>query len=234
LSGDSFAPDPIDNNMESQLRLEPTDLHTQLNVNPMPDFHTWQTEQSPVAHNDLNAGSDFELILEHSQSTLDRPLVSDSPPIESVTPATRIRRHTCGRCGVSFRSRKDVDRHHRSIHEKSTPYVCYEAGCHRSGRGFPRKDNYEKHLRNVHQKHSKSSNAGIYYRREGKESDLTEHGLEGYSRRQLVDMLVAERQQCRNQQNELQAAKDELMKLKNRLEQREDMWLKALVAKETK
>ena len=199
----------------------------------MPDFQTRQTEKSPVAHN-LSGGSDLDLILEHSQSTLNRPLASDSSQIESVTPATRIKRHSCDRCGMSFGSRKDVDRHRRSIHEKSTLYVCYETGCHRSGRGFPRKDNYEKHLRNVHQKPSKSGNTRLPSRREGKEPDLTEHGLEGYSRRQLVDMLVVERQQSRNQQKELQAVKGELMKLKNRLEQREDMWLKVLVAKETK
>ncbi len=87
--------------MESQLSFELTDLHTELDVwnNPMPDFHTRQTEQSPVAHNDLIGESDFELILEHSQSTLDRPLASGSSQLESVTPATRIKQHTCDRCG---------------------------------------------------------------------------------------------------------------------------------------
>ncbi|KAH6856894.1 hypothetical protein B0I37DRAFT_86233 [Chaetomium sp. MPI-CAGE-AT-0009] len=142
-SGDSFSLDPVNNDMdmESQLSLEPTDLHTQLDVwnGPMPGFHTRQPEKSPVAHNELIGGSDFELILEHSQLTLDRPFASDSPQIESVTPATQIKRHTCDLCGMSFRSTKDVDRHRRSIHEKSTPYVCYETGCRRSGRGFARK-----------------------------------------------------------------------------------------------
>ncbi len=112
---------------------------------------------------------------------------------------------------MSFRSWKYVDRHRRSIHEKSTPSVCYETGCHRSCHGFARKDSSEKHLRNVHQKHSKSGNTRLFSRRQGKESDLTEHGLEGFSGRQLVDMLVAERQQCCNQQKELQAVKDELI-----------------------
>lgn len=195
-------------------------------------------EQTPVVHGGLIGGLAVDPVQlipqEHSQSTFDRPLASNSPLMESIKSPNPTNRFVCNQCGKGSRSQKDADRHWRTVHEKSTPYFCHEAGCRRSVRGFSRKDNYEKHLHNVHRKSSKSRNTGFALRREGKESTVTDHGLEGYSQQQLVDMLRAEREKCRNQQGELQEVKDELMKLKSRIEEREDMWLKVLVAKETR
>lgn len=208
------------------------------NWNNIRESHTTRIEQSPVAHDNLIGGlavSPVEDIpQEHPQSTFDRSPASNSHQVESIKSPNPISRHACDQCGKGFKSQNDADRHRRSIHEKSTPYFCHEAGCRRSDRGFSRKDNYEKHLLNVHRKPSKSRNTGFALRREGKESAVTDHGLEGYSQQQLVYMLREEREKCRNQQRELQEVKDELMKLKCRIERREDMWLKALVAKETR
>ncbi|RYP70881.1 hypothetical protein DL771_005131 [Monosporascus sp. 5C6A] len=239
LFPDSFVPHPTPlayNDINSHSTNLYTDLDT-WNI-PTQEFRTWQIEQSPVAHDDLIRGLDIDPLEvirpEHCQPIFDRSLASNSPRVESVKPSNPINRHICDQCGKGFRSQRDVDRHRRSIHEKSTPYVCHEAGCRRSGRGFSRRDNYKKHLLKVHRKSSKFGSTSFALRREGKESTVTDHGLEGYSRRQLVDILMAEREKCQNQQKELQEAKDELMKFKSRIEQREDMWLKVLVAKEKK
>ncbi|KAK4235093.1 hypothetical protein C8A03DRAFT_37078 [Achaetomium macrosporum] len=51
---------------------------------------------------------------------------------------------------------------------------------------------------------------------------------------ELVEVLVPGREKCQNLQREIEEVRDELMRLKSRIEQREDMWLKVLVAKETK
>ncbi|GAB1314661.1 hypothetical protein MFIFM68171_04871 [Madurella fahalii] len=207
---------------------------------PTGEFHAWQTEQSPLAHDDLTRGLDInpvEVIRpEHCQPTADRSFTSNTPRMESVKPSRSIYRHIWDQCGKGFQSQKDVDRHRRCIHEKSTPYVCREAGCRRSSRGFSRRENYETHLLNVHRKPSKSGSTSFAVRREGKEpsSTATDHGLEGYSRGQWADILLAEREKCQIQQEELQEAKAELMKLKGRIDQCEDMWLKVLVAKVTK
>jgi hypothetical protein len=201
--------------------------------NNIRESHTTRIEQSLVAHDNvivgLAVGPVEDIPQEHPQSTFDRSPTSNSHQVESIKPPNPINRHACVQCGKGFKSQNDADRHRRSIHEKSTPYFCHEAGCRRSDRGFSRKDNYEKHLLKVHRKPSKNlGTAALLW----KESTVTDHGLEGYSQQQLVYMLREEREKCRNQQRELKQVKDELMKLKSRIERREDMWLKALVAKE--
>ncbi|KAI3319845.1 hypothetical protein HD806DRAFT_508120 [Xylariaceae sp. AK1471] len=52
----------------------------------------------------------------------------------------------CRKCDRSWQSPKDLNRHVRSIHEKSTPYYCDVNGCPRQRRGFPRKDNRDRHV----------------------------------------------------------------------------------------
>lgn len=196
----------------------------------------WFLGESSADLDDWNipVGAVEDIPQEHPQSTFGLSPTSNSHQVEAIKPPNPINRHACDQCGKGFKSRNDADRHQRSIHEKSTPYFCHEAGCRRSDRGFSRKDNYEKHLLKVHRKPSKSRNTAFALRREGGGSTVTDHGLEGYSQQQLVYMLREEREKCRNQQRELQEVKDELMKLKSRIERREDMWLKALVAKETR
>ncbi|KAK4156496.1 hypothetical protein C8A00DRAFT_30667 [Chaetomidium leptoderma] len=216
-------------------------LPTGLDVGNIPihEPHTWSIEHSPVAHHDLPRDLAVDPVEvtprepKHSQSTFDRsPAAFKSQRVESISAPNPIDRHVCDQCGKGFTTQNDADRHRRSIHEKATPYFYHEAGCRRAGRGFSRKDNYNKHLLRVHRKSSTSPSTGFTLRRVGKGSTVTDHdhGLEDYSRRQLEDMLVAELERGQNQQRELQEAKQELIKLKGRIEQREDMWLKVLVA----
>lgn len=64
-----------------------------------------------------------------------------------------------------------------------------------------------------------------------KESRGREDDLESCSREKLVDMLVAERGLRRDDQRRLREVEDELRKLRHKMEERQDIWLKLLAAK---
>jgi len=51
---------------------------------------------------------------------------------------------------LSFTSRKDLNRHGRSIHSKSVVFFCSVEGCRRQKEGWSRRDNYIRHMRQVH------------------------------------------------------------------------------------
>jgi hypothetical protein len=61
-----------------------------------------------------------------------------------------IRRFACNQCKGAFRSRKDLNRHVSSIHEKTLQFFCEEAGCRRGHKGFARKDHLLAHHRRMH------------------------------------------------------------------------------------
>ncbi|KAF8848128.1 hypothetical protein BDZ45DRAFT_733128 [Acephala macrosclerotiorum] len=57
-------------------------------------------------------------------------------------------------------------------------------------------------------------------------------GLEGYSWEELADMVINEREKCSMEQRMRQEVEEELKNLRQRYEEREDMWLKFLVTKQ--
>jgi hypothetical protein len=111
-------------------------------------------------------------------------------------------------------------------------------GCRRRQRGFSRKDNYETHLRRVHEKSSKDTNQvkrgndSIVLQMGPRSETGEEVGLEGYSREELSEMVVNEREKCRMEQRRREEVEEELKNLRQRYEVRDDMWLKFLTAKE--
>jgi hypothetical protein len=143
----------------------------------------------------------------------------------------------CSYCSKRFKSRNDVDRHRSSVHDKSTPYFCSEQGCPRSRKGFTRKDNYETHLRHVHRKLSKGANQIMrqdinVVSHRGSRKEIRENGLEGCSWEKLAEIVVNEREKHRMEQRRRQEVEEELKDLRQRYEQREDMWLKLLLTKD--
>jgi hypothetical protein len=135
-------------------------------------------------------------------------------------------------------SQKDVDRHRSSVHDKSATYFCYERGCRRSQKGFTRKDNYETHLRCVHKKLSKETNqvkgrdGNILSQMGPRKETGEEDSLEGYSREKLTEIVMNERELFRMEQRRRQEVEEELKNLRQRYDEREDMWLKLLMIKE--
>ncbi len=144
----------------------------------------------------------------------------------------------CSHCSRQFKSQTYVARHESSVHHKSTPYFCSEQECSRSRKGFTRKDNYETHLRRVHGKSSKGANQ--IKRRDGDvlshigtgRETLVEDGLEGYSWEKLAAMAMNEREKFRMEQRRREEVEGELKNLRQRYDEREDMWLKFFIAKE--
>jgi transposase-like protein len=147
-------------------------------------------------------------------------------------------RFVCNQCNKAFQSQSDLNRHRSSVHDKSSPYHCYVQGCRRRQRGFSRKDNYESHLRHVHRKLPKDTNQvkrrgdNIVSQMDPTRETRAEFGLEGYSREDLIEMLMDEREKCRMEQRRRQEVEEELRNLRQRHEEREDMWLEFLMAKE--
>jgi hypothetical protein len=146
-------------------------------------------------------------------------------------------RFVCNHCSKPFKSQKDVDRHRSSVHDRSAIYFCSERGCRRSHKGFTRKDNYETHLRCVHKKSSKDTNqvkgqaANILSQMDPRRETGEEDNLEGHSREKLTEMVMNEREKFKMGQLKRQEAEEELKILRQRYEDREDMWLKLLMAK---
>lgn len=110
-------------------------------------------------------------------------------------------------------------------------------GCRRQRRGFARKDNFEAHLRNVHKKLSMDTNQ-VEGRRDNTVSQMSQmretsedFDLEGYSKEELIEMVMNERDKCRMEQCKRQEVEEELKSLRQRHEEREDMWLKVLAAR---
>jgi len=62
------------------------------------------------------------------------------------------RPHKCEICGQGFLSRKDRDRHFRSIHDQdgAGKFLCPVQGCKFASKGFTRKDKWTQHLRTTH------------------------------------------------------------------------------------
>ncbi|KAE9365582.1 hypothetical protein N431DRAFT_102141 [Stipitochalara longipes BDJ] len=146
-------------------------------------------------------------------------------------------RFVCSSCSKPFRSQQDVDRHQSSVHDRSKPYVCRERGCRRSHKGFTRKDNYETHLRCVHKKSSKDMNqvkmqaANTFSQMEPRKQTGEEDNFEGHSREKLTEMVMNEREKCKMELLRRQEVEEELKILRQRFEEREDMWLKLLITK---
>jgi hypothetical protein len=59
-----------------------------------------------------------------------------------------------------------------------------------------------------------------------------EDSLEGHSREKLTEMVMNEREKFKVEQRRRQEAEEELKNLRQRYEEREDMWLKLFMAKE--
>lgn len=150
-----------------------------------------------------------------------------------------MNRFSCKNCGKSFQSQKDVDRHQSSVHDKSATHFCYEQGCSRFEKGFTRKDNLEAHLRRGHRKLSKNANRVKGQDRNtlseivDPEKEIGEGvDLEGYSREQLTDMVVNERERFKMEKQRRQEVEEELKSLRQRYDEREDMWLRLFATKE--
>jgi hypothetical protein len=56
--------------------------------------------------------------------------------------------------------------------------------------------------------------------------------LKGYSRERLAKIVVEEREKCRSEQRRRQELEAELKTLRQRYDEREDVWLKLLMTKE--
>jgi hypothetical protein len=65
-------------------------------------------------------------------------------------------------------------------------------------------------------------------RRETREED----SLEGHSREKLTEMVMNEREKFKLEQQRRQEAEEELKNLRQRYEEREDMWLQLFMTKE--
>jgi len=151
--------------------------------------------------------------------------------VESIQSPNSNHRHACTQCNKRFGTRNDADRHLRSVHLKARPYICHETGCPRREQPFSRKDNYQNHLLKVHRKPPNRTNKSPALHKGKKESRGREDDLESCSREKLVDMLVAERGLRRDDQRRLREVEDELRKLRHKMEERQDIWLKLLAAK---
>jgi uncharacterized Zn-finger protein len=67
--------------------------------------------------------------------------LSDTQPLEDG-------RHVCPICDKSLSRKEDLDRHHKTVHEKEK-YFCPHPGCTRT-EPFTRKDNRDQHIRKLH------------------------------------------------------------------------------------
>lgn len=146
-------------------------------------------------------------------------------------------RFVCSRCSKPFRSQKDVDRHRSSVHDRSATYFCPERGCRRSHKGFTRKDNYETHLRCVHKKSSKDADqvkaqaVNIVSQMDPRKEIGEEDNLDGHSREKLTEIVIKMREEFKMEKLRRQEVEEELKVLRQRYEEREDMWLRLLIMK---
>jgi len=143
------------------------------------------------------------------------------------------RRFRCGDCNCSFKKKSDVERHESSVHHHLAPFFCREPGCTRV-KGFTRKDNYNTHLRTVHQV-SKDGSAfrglgDIQQTHETLRREDKVKMFEGCSKRELVYLIMHETEKYENERERRMCVEDELRKIQQRSEEREDMWLNTLAA----
>ncbi len=66
----------------------------------------------------------------------------------------------------------------------------------------------------------------------GPRTEVREHGLEGCSWEKLAEIVMNEREKCKIEKQRRQEVEEELKNLRQRYEEREDMWLKLLLTKE--
>jgi hypothetical protein len=146
-------------------------------------------------------------------------------------------RFVCNYCSKPFKSQNDVDRHRSSVHDRAVLYFCRERGCRRSNKGFTREDNYKAHLRCVHKYPSKDINqvkgqaVNILSQIDPRKETGEQNNLEGHSREKLIEMLMNELENFKMEQLRRREVEEELKLLRQRYDEREDMWLKLLITK---
>ncbi|KAH7120593.1 hypothetical protein EDB81DRAFT_861675 [Dactylonectria macrodidyma] len=138
----------------------------------------------------------------------------------------RARKFSCPDCTLTFGSQNDVDRHRSSIHDRRRPHVCRVPGCRRAGKGFSRKDNLMVHLRDVHGTSAMGQPRaeGI----DGLEAKEFHDYVQGCPREELIQLALQQRARYEGERQRRQAAEEELVKLKKKCEERDDMWLNVL------
>lgn len=109
-------------------------------------------------------------------------------------------------------------------------YFCPRPDCRRAVRGFPREDNFRAHLLRVHglliEGFGPSSQDETEETRQDEQTigdDIRELSWE-----QLAELVANERSLRLSEEGKRQKLEEELLQLKRRMEEREDLWLKAL------
>ncbi len=158
-------------------------------------------------------------------------------PKEANAFAQKARQFSCALCELKFRSQSEIKRHRLAVHDKQRPFLCHEPGCNRNTKGFSRKDNFEVHVRNVHSVQpgdaGQSGKGGQLHppSRTPKREHEMEDELRSRSRKDLIKVVLEERENCRIERRRREELEEELKNAKRRHEEREDMWLKILTTK---
>ena len=114
---------------------------------------------------------------------------------------------------------------------KLKPFPCEILDCPRRINAFTRKDNLQAHLREVHGVSSKDDGgdetAGNNQRRQEPpdNSGRIIDNLVNCSREELLQMVQLEQEKRRLEESKREQAENELAKLRQRFDEREDMWL---------
>ncbi|KAH6973867.1 hypothetical protein BKA56DRAFT_620058 [Ilyonectria sp. MPI-CAGE-AT-0026] len=143
-------------------------------------------------------------------------------------------------CPFRAKTKRDVDRHHAAVHQKTALFFCEHRGCTRKG-GWSRKDSRDRHIKAVHSRQCDSPLRSIarmstmlspwsehsHTRRDASEPELKVPAgtlAESLSREEALRQLYEERRMRLDAENQLQM-------LRKNYEERDCMLLKVLANK---
>ncbi|KAH8649601.1 hypothetical protein BGZ61DRAFT_542275 [Ilyonectria robusta] len=143
-------------------------------------------------------------------------------------------------CPFRAKTKRDVDRHHAAVHQKTALFFCEHRGCTRKG-GWSRKDSRDRHVKAVHSRQCDSPLRSVarmstmlspwsehaHTRRDASEPELKVPAgtlAESLSREEALRQLYEERRMRLDAENQLQM-------LRKNYEERDCMLLKVLANK---
>ncbi len=67
-----------------------------------------------------------------------------------LRPSSKLRNLPCDKCTMRFCTKRDLERHRNSVHEKKQMFFCEDRSCSRFKKGWSRVDLRNRHTRTVH------------------------------------------------------------------------------------